>query len=174
MLSVRLAVLLLLGTLVGCGLQVPTRAAQVDSLSLNRICAGTPAPAGSPDRTGLIAVHGTLLAHRALPAAWLPRRIQDVHVVACSEDGLQSLGSCGTYRSTEIFGPLATFQVSRLQAWQVIRIREARTGRVVASRTFWGGVPPRCPEFFVPDLDTDVRGTVPRGQIAFLDQWRQR
>jgi hypothetical protein len=167
--------LTLLVTLVTCGFDgVPTKEQQVDSLSLTRICAGSPAPDASRERTGLIAVHGALLAHEGLPAAWLPRRIEDVHIVACSEDGLRNMGSCGTYQSFDLFGPPPTYRVSRLRSWQTIRIHEAWSGKVLETRTFWGGVPPSCPTFLEPELVTDVYGSAPSGQVAFVDQWRRR
>jgi len=100
----------------------------------------TPGPGKHPlvilyDESGLVHYW-----NNNVPAAWQPMGIRFTELVVCVSEGEQIVEVCGPYYSGGQRAP----DITRYRYTATIRLVAAKTGRTVATRTFYGSYPRQC------------------------------
>ena len=184
---------LLVGSLIGsaCGStpipptptpEPPQRLQYLEELSLAEVCASD--SAGVPEAapyTQTSGIHPILSAqdnvgwkpsaNYELPSQWEPQELAEAELVACIEQTGDTVERC-PYTLTS--GENAT--VSRIQKTAVVTLREAKTGKVVAtSPAMKGSLPAECKEseqFSAGKTSKSVEGGRPVNEVnAWLKQY---
>ena len=136
---------------------------------LEKVCNGVGVQEAATTPTGLLAIRGDGGVNA--PGDWEPVALRHAHLVACIGNKDVQISQCNYEQGTYIF---------RFQRGASVVVREARTGKNVASMPFVGGTPEECPGQISVTAGSsghisglDVYGSSPSAEIVgWLEQWR--